>query len=138
MGINGRPNLTFTALLSATFKLIFQHCFRRSILLPNYPTLIPQISISPQHFHYQLSKLIELFSLHQSPQTTLYIIFHARSQKALDNNSEKSMLSTYIIQKEHERMIETDNSIQSFPSTRANSTSFSAGKYSGSGMGSFE
>jgi hypothetical protein len=48
------------------------------------------------------------------------------------------MLSTYIIQKEHERMIETANSIQSFPSTRAISTSFSAGKYSGIGMGSVE
>lgn len=33
-------------------------------------------------------------------------------------------------------MMETANSIQSFPSTRANSTSFSAGKYSGIGMGS--
>jgi hypothetical protein len=35
-------------------------------------------------------------------------------------------------------MIETANSIQSFPSTRAISTSFSAGKYSGIGMGSVE
>lgn len=44
--------------------------------------------------------------------------------------------STYIIQNEHERMIETARSIQSFPSTRAYSTSFSAGKYSGMGIGS--
>lgn len=33
-------------------------------------------------------------------------------------------------------MIEIANSIQSFPSTRAYSTSFSAGKYSGKGIGS--
>lgn len=33
-------------------------------------------------------------------------------------------------------MMETASSIQSFPSTRAYSTSFSAGKYSGKGIGS--
>lgn len=33
-------------------------------------------------------------------------------------------------------MMEIARSIQSFPSTRAYSTSFSAGKYSGSGIGS--
>lgn len=48
----------------------------------------------------------------------------------------KLINSTYTIQKEQERMMEMARSIQSLPSMSAYSISFSAGKYSGTGIGS--
>lgn len=61
----------------------------------------------------------------------LQIAFHFLSWQWMES---KSM--TYIIQKKQDKMTEMARSIQSFPSTRAYSTSFSAGKYSGWGIGS--